>query len=116
MNSQNFSRTPPEASVKLILSYIPPSLNVLHGRHWSIRYREKKKAAIAMLFALESLEYDHWMRTMHTEALRHASTYLLAQASCRRTRRKRSRLKLNRKKLLIAKSSEPKSQSHGPKA
>src|SRR5215471_10286933 len=109
MNSPNFLPTPPEASVKLILNYIPPSLNVLHGRHWSIRHREKKKAAIAIAFALESIAYDHWMRTMHSGELRRALTFLLAQASCRRTHPKRSRLRLNRKKFSTEKSNAQKS-------
>jgi len=115
MNSQNFSDAPVAASLKLTLRYLPPSLNQLHGRHWSARWKERSTAMAELWCAIDFAVADASTPTTLMPLLKRSQTYFADVALYRATTPKKSGLKLNKKELLIGKSSEPKSQSHGPK-
>lgn len=113
MTSRNSSDTPAKVSVTLTLNYLPPSLNVLHGRHWSVRWRERNTAMIALACAIDSAVADPLTPTTLMPLLKRSQTYFGDQELFRATMHKKYASKLSSKKSLTAMSKEPKSPSHG---
>src|SRR5215471_11292783 len=109
MNSQDSLAEPAGVSLRLTLSYLPPSLNVLHGRHWSARWRERNSAMLALSSAIDSAVVDPSTPTTLMPLLKRSQTYFAEVALYRATTPTKSALKLNSKKSLTAKIKEQKS-------
>jgi hypothetical protein len=97
-NSGSGSQKPAGLSLKLIVRYTIPSLNSLHGRHWSVRWAERKKALNALLSALRDIESDCWIPTILPEDVKICSMAYDTLNSFLRTIQEASDLKPNRKK------------------
>jgi hypothetical protein len=58
----------------ICVQYRTPSLNKTRGEHWTVHYREKRRAYAALECALRDIVHSHSILTISPEALKIYST------------------------------------------
>ena len=82
----------------LDLAYVPKPINQLHGRHWSVRWQERKKAMRALSSAMSSIVADLSIPTPSTALQKSVLTAYARLVSLLATQRSTSGLKSARRK------------------
>jgi|SRR5215469_1768162 len=112
MNSQDSFPDPQNLSVMLILDYLPPSQLVY--RHWTAKHRDKKKAMIALSWALSCFVAEYSTKTMPTQLVSRLQTAFAKSILFLTTRKGQLRSQLSNERLTTAIVNALKSQSLGP--
>src|SRR6516164_2091870 len=100
MNSPDCSPDPAKASVKLILAYLPPSQLVY--AHWREKCRDKKRAMIALSWALSCSVAEFSTKTTLTPLQNRLQTAFAKSVLFLTTRRSRLTSESRRKESLTA--------------